>query len=338
MAIRFRVESFFLLVGLGLLAGASYAYYAIVMRPASWPQVDAHIVSSRVVNPGGPNSYAPELVFRLDADGSTRDVKIAPSWSSSSYGVVRSHVDQYPSGRRVKVAVNPGDRDDLRYEVGPTMTNMIAPGVLGLLGVVFSAVGAIAMRAGRKKDEWAPPAFDEAGRPVADGSGAIRLVPRIFALVGVIITAIGGMMIRSDVRMLESWPEIEGRVLESRVVTVNSSGSRSATTVMYDTAVKFHYVVDDVAYENGTRYGVATSSRGGAEARADAYAPGTVHRIWHRPGDPNLIRFDLDGKVHVFFLSGAILAMGLIFLGLGGLLWRFMTFGAPLASEAPEFK
>ena len=92
--------------------------------------------------------------------------------------------------------------------------------------------------------------------------------------------------------------------------------------------MKFRYVVNGVTYENGTTYGISTSNRGSAEARAEAYAPGTVHRIWHRPDDPNLIRFDLDSRFAVFVLSGAIVLMGVIFMGLGGLLWRFMNFDA----------
>ena len=313
MASRFRVELVFLVVGLGLLAGGIYAYYAIVVRPASWPQADALVVSSRIVNPKSPNSYSPELVFRLTADDSTRDVKIAPSWSSSSYDVVRGHVDQFPAGRRVKVAVNPGNPADVRYDLGVTMANMIVPGVLGLLGLVFTAVGMFARRGERA--------------PAANGGGAIRMVPRIFVLIGAIVIVIGALMLRADLAMLQGWPAIEGRVLESSVVASTSSGRRGNTT-MYDTAVKFRYVVDGVTYENGTTYGMGTSNRSSAAARAEAYAPGTVHRIWHRPGDPNLIRFDLDGKAHVFFLSGAILAMGLIFLGFAGVMWRFMR--APL--------
>ncbi len=316
MASRFRVEVFFLLVGLGLLAGGIYAYYAIVVRPASWPQADALVVSSRVVNPKSPNSYAPELVFRLTVDDSTRDVTIAPSWSSSSYDVVRGHIDQFPPCGRVKVAVNPRNPADVRYDLGVTVTNMIAPGVLGLLGLVFTAIGVFARRGERE--------------PAAGGAGAIRMVPRIFVLVGAIITVIGVMMLRADLAMLKGWPAIEGRVLESSVVSSRAS-SRSGSTPMYDTAVTFRYVVNGVTYENGTTYGMGTSNRSSAAARAAAYAPGTVHKIWHRPGDPNLIRFDLESKLHVFFLSGGILAMGLIFLGFGGLLWRFMNFGAPLA-------
>ena len=318
---RFRVEAFFLLAGLGLLAGAVYAYYAIVVRPAEWPHADALIVSSRVVNPKGPNKYSPELVFRLAAGDSTRDVTVAPSWSSSSYDVMRSHVDRFPAGGRVTVAVNPDNPDDVRYDLGVTIANMILPGVLGTMGAVFVLIGAIAMR----------------GRPVLRDEVALRLVPRIFGLIGIVLAFVGVMLLRADLRMLKSWPEAAGRVLESRVVSAGTTDSRKGGgKPMYDTAVKFRYVVNGVTYANETRYGIATSNRESAAARAEAYAPGSAHRIWHRPDDPNLIRFDLDSKFSVFFLSIGILAAGLVFLGFGGLFWRLMR-GRAISHGYPAF-
>ena len=321
MAIRFRVEALFLLVGLGLLAGGIYAHYAIVLRPAEWPQADALIVSSRVVNPKGPNKYSPELIFRLGVGDSSRDVRIAPSWSSSSYDVMRTHVDRFPAGARVKVAVNPHNPEDVRYDLGVTVANMILPGVLGTLGVVFALVGAIAMRR----------------RPLIRDATALRMFPRIFVLIGLILSVIGGMMVRSDLAMLKGWPEIEGRVLESSVVAGGSTHSRrGGGKPTYDTAVKFRYVVNGVTYENQTRYGIGTTNRASAAARAEAYAPGTVHRIWHRPDDPNLIRFDLASKFSVFFLSGGIVVAGLVFMGFAGLFWRLMR-GRATSPEYPAF-
>ena len=42
----------FLVVGVGLLAGAGLYY--VVVRPQTWPRAEAVVVSSRVVNPGEP--------------------------------------------------------------------------------------------------------------------------------------------------------------------------------------------------------------------------------------------------------------------------------------------
>jgi hypothetical protein len=153
VAIRFRPDALFLPLGLGLLAVAVYAYYAIVMRPATWPHVDALVVSSRVVTRPtgtyGRDMHSAELVLRLAAAHSPRDVATGSGWSSSSYRSIRSHVDKYPAGLRMKVAVNPDDRNDVRYDFGPTELNLIAPGIFVLLGITFSAIGVHAVRRGR---------------------------------------------------------------------------------------------------------------------------------------------------------------------------------------------
>ena len=76
MAIRrLGIQTVFLVIGLGLLAGAAYAYESLVRKPRTWPQTDALIVSSRVINPRGPAHYAPELIFRLSDRSATRDVR-----------------------------------------------------------------------------------------------------------------------------------------------------------------------------------------------------------------------------------------------------------------------
>jgi hypothetical protein len=321
---RFPVEFVFLIIGAGLLAGAIYAYDRIVVQPRSWPQAAALVVSSRVINPGGPDKYAPELVFRVDRGGSARDVTITPSWTSSSYAVVRSHIERFPAGRQIDVAVNPGNPGDLRYDLTLSAENLIVPGVLGLLGAVFAAIGALTLRGRRARapaQPWDVPV--DAGRVADQGARTARGVGLTFVLIGLLIAAIGAAMARSDLAMLRSWPQIEGRVVESHVVPVasRSSSRRGSNRPAYDTSVRFRYSVNDVTLENATTYGTGTS-RSNAEARARAYAPGTVHRIWYRPDDPNLIRFDLDNTFSVFVLSGAMVLMGAIFMGLGGLVWR----------------
>jgi hypothetical protein len=129
-------------------------------------------------------------------------------------------------------------------------------------------------------------------------------------------------MARSDLQMLRTWPRADGRVVESHVVPVSSSSSRrGANRQKYDASVTFRYVVNGVTLESGTTYGSGTS-RSGADARAESYAAGTVHAIWYRPDDPRVIRFDLDSTFHVFIASGAMIAMGVLFFGIGVVVWR----------------
>lgn len=321
---RFGVETVFLIVGVALLIAAGYAYDRIVRQPRAWPQSEALVVSSRVINPRGPAHYAPELVFRLGKGDGARDVRIAPSWSSSSYGVVQRHVDRFPAGARVSVAVNPADASDVRYDLTLSVENLLVTGVLGLLGLVFAGIGLIAGRSWpREPGWWGTTVVLDPGLIAGDRNRVPRQVGIWFVLIGAIIIAIGALMARSDLAMLRTWPRVDGRVLQSRVVSaaVSSSNRRGANRPSYDTSVTFRYVVDGVTLESTTAYGVGTS-RGRAEDRVRTYAPGTVHPVWYRPEDPRLIRFDLGSPLVVFFLPAGMVLMGAVFMGLGGMAWR----------------
>jgi len=183
----------------------------------TWPRASAEVVSSRVINVSGPQKLQPELVFRYDAAGQSRERIIVPNWSSASYGMVRRFVDRYPAGRRLMVGVNPEDPDDIAYEL-----------------------------------EW-------------------------------------------------SFRQQRGQLFDSRIA--------------------FRYLVDGRAYTNATTYGVASSNRDGVRVRIDAFAPGTSHPIRYRPGDPNVIRFDLDNWWATFGLALALMAL----MAMGA---RFLTMGA----------
>lgn len=321
---HFGVATIFLIIGVGLLLGAAYAYEKIVRQPQTWPQSEALVVSSRVINPRGPAHYSPELVLRLGEGDGARDVRLTPSWSSSSFSVVQSHIERFPEGGRVSVAVNPANPSDVRYDLTHSVENLMVTGVLGLLGAVFAGVGWFAGRAGApRRTQWSVSLSPDAPRMTSAANRVARRVGMAFVLIGAIIGAIGALIVRSDLAMLRTWPEVEGRVLQSRVVrsAMSSSGRRGRDRPSYDTSVTFRYVVNDVTIESTTAYGGGTS-RANAEARARTYAPGTVHPIWYRPEDPRLVRFDLGSRFAVFFLPGGLLMMGLVFIGLGGLVWR----------------
>jgi len=90
---------------------------------------------------------------------------------------------------------------------------------------------------------------------------------------------------------------------------------------LFDSRIAFRYLVDGRAYTNATTSGVASSNRDGVRVRIDAFAPGTSHPIRYRPGDPNVIRFDLDNWWATFGSHVALMAL----MAMGA---RFLTMGA----------
>src|SRR5262249_28579962 len=108
----------FLVLGLALLAGGAAWYHHDVERPLAWPRAHATVASSGVVNPRNPGEHSPELVLRIETAGAPRQVTVRPGWSSGSYDMVKSHVERFPAGSAVEVALNPADANDVRYELG----------------------------------------------------------------------------------------------------------------------------------------------------------------------------------------------------------------------------
>lgn len=298
-----------LAAGLVLLAGAAWAYYALITRPLSWPRVEASVVSSRVVNPTGPTEHRPEIVFELPAGDTRRRITMVASWSSSSYDVVRRYVDGYPPGARVDVAVNPSDPDDVRHELGPTIANLMVPGILGVMGAIFAATGAASVL-------WRRRAASPAGPP-----RSLRWVAMLFVAIGVVVGSVGVWLWSLGTAL--DWPEVDATVVEATVIQVGSSSSTSKgpSRPAHDIQVTFAYVVDGVRIVSRTVSGDSNTSRSSAAARLGAYAPGSRHRVRHRPDDPNVVRFEVAAfKERILPL--ALLLMGLVFAGVGAIAWR----------------
>ena len=94
-------------------------------------------------------------------------------------------------------------------------------------------------------------------------------------------------------------------------------------------------MVGDRSYQSTTLYGIASSSESRASNMLATYAPGTSHVIRYRPGDPNVIRFDMDSYFAVFVMSIALLAMGLVFGGFAAaMFWSFRRDDARAAAAA----
>lgn len=288
-------------VGVGLLAGAAAAWYFIVQRPLAWPQTDATVVSSRVVNPKGPSDHQPEIVFHLEIDA--RTVATIASWSSSSYDVVRAYVDRYPPGSTHTVAVNPDNPNDVRYDLGASFANLILPGVLGGMGALFTGIGLFTLLARQPSGS------------VETSPATLARVSLLFLAIGVLIASIGAWSFTRETPL--SWPAADAAAVESRVIQGRSSSSRSgSSSPVYDIQVTFSYTVDGTPFRSQTASGSSSSSRATAEGRLAAYSPGSRHTIRYRPDDPNVIAFEV-ARSKVYVLPGALLAIGVVFLAFG---------------------
>jgi Protein of unknown function (DUF3592) len=304
-----------LAVGLALLGGAAWAYYALITRPLSWPRVAARVVSSRVVNPTNPTEHRPEIVFELSDGGRSRRITTVASWSSSAYDVVRRYVDGYPPGVQVEVAVNPADPDDIRYELGPTLTNLIVPGVLGALGAIFAAIGAVS-------------AFWRRRAARADaGPRSLRWVSGLFVAIGIVVGGVGAWLWSRGTAL--DWPEVDATVVDGGVIYVGSSSTgKGSSRSAYDIQVTFTYQANGERVTSRTTSGDSNSSRSTAVARLQAYAPGSHHRVRHRPDDPNVVRFEVTAFKERM-LPLALLLMGIVFAGLGAVAGK--TLGTRIA-------
>jgi hypothetical protein len=297
-----------LAVGLALLAGAAWAYYALITRPLSWPRVAARVVSSRVVNPTNPTEHRPEIVFELSESGRLRQVTTVATWSSSGYDVVRRYVDRYPAGALVDVAVNPSDPDDIRCELGPTLTNLIVPGILGALGAIFAVIGAVSAF------------YRTRAQQPTDTTRTVRWVSRVFVAIGIVIACAGAWLWSRGTAL--DWPEVDATVVDGRVIYVGSSSTgKGSSRPAYDIQVTFTYQAGGQRVTSRTVSGDSNASRSSAEARLLAYTPGSHHRVRHRPHDPNVVRFEVTA-FRERVLSIALVLMGVLFAGIGGTVGR----------------
>ena len=303
-----------IVVGLTLLGGSGATYYYRVQRPLTWPRTQAVVVSSRVINPRDPNQYTPELVLRLQKGERRDQVTLTGSWSSSWYETVKRHVDRYPPGSSTEVAVNPEDDADVRYELGPTVANLLVPGVLAVLGILFAGAGiGLSMRATRRPDSTA------AGR--RQGLGTVATA---FGAIGIVSLVLGAWMVSRDLAMLRSWPAVDAEAIAVQTVSTRSSVGNRPSTLIYDVQVTFRYVVNDTRFQSQATSGLGSASRRRRDELLQQFAAGTHHRIRHRPDDPNVIRHGLDYSFRTFMLSGGMALMGLIFIGFAAIVGRRM--------------
>jgi len=302
-----RLSWIFFGIGLLMIPLAVAADYYFVVRPQSWPQTEAVVVSSRITNPTGPNSSEEELVLRYEWGGIPHTVTLRSG--DGTYAQKRRHVDAMPPGRRLPVAVNPSNADDPKYEIGPTWHNLASTIALGLSCLFMWAIGFVAIAA----DRWiSKPLKPQAAAPARGHDPMLGVAALVFGVLAVVLLGVGGLINRSYANRMRDWPQVNAEVLRSAVIA-----TRTGNGNMFDVGVAFAYDVNGQHYVSRTMSGMSRSSRSDAQAIADAYASGTRHLIRHRPDDPNVINFDTDETITNFLLQrgGIPFLIGLGFVG-----------------------
>lgn len=152
--------------------------------------------------------------------------------------------------------------------------------------------------------------------------GVLRWLPAVVGLFGAILLAVAGSMLSSHLTMLREWPEITGRVVEA-TIDVNRPTSSSKRGNRYGVMATLQYEVNGTGYQSSALDGTSSEQRSIADARLAEFTPGSVHRIWYDPGNPNTIRLDLDDLSSVFYFVALVAFLALMVFVAAWILWRW---------------
>jgi hypothetical protein len=163
IAIVFKVlGGIFLFFGLICLAGAGWTGYRQYTLLERWPQVDAAVTQCRMNSQPmtytdtnnqriTTTEYSLALEFRYTVAGREYTSPASSSLSSDNYNVMRRKADEYAPGTHHPIRYNPDDPKDIRYDVSLNIGFAIFAVILGIFGVIATAVGGAMLRAFRRR-------------------------------------------------------------------------------------------------------------------------------------------------------------------------------------------
>jgi hypothetical protein len=135
------------LAGLGCLSFAWWSGNRQYTILKSWPAVEAKVMKSEVVRRRSAarrtenhTTYGVAIIFHYTVDGAAHTTR-APEGRTWSEGGAKRMAAQYASGTRHLVHYNPGDPNDIRFDVGYNFDFFFLPIVFGVTGVVLAGVG-----------------------------------------------------------------------------------------------------------------------------------------------------------------------------------------------------
>ncbi|MFB3920249.1 MAG: DUF3592 domain-containing protein [Terriglobia bacterium] len=162
------IGGLFLLIGLVLLAFAGWSGYRQHTIIKSWPEVQAEVVKSELVDSrddDGKTMYSTAIEFRYTAGGKEFSTPTKSNYSTSSYEEMKTEVDAYAPGTRHAIRINPSNPRDIQYNAGYTPGFFLLSIVLGAMGVVFSGLSIVLLLAFRPQRSISCPSCGNAVEP-----------------------------------------------------------------------------------------------------------------------------------------------------------------------------
>ena len=146
----------------------------------------------------------------------------------------------------------------------------------------------------------------------------------VCAAIGLLFTVVC-VSVMSKANDSESWPTVEGTVLESKVVKKEEKNDDGETTIMYTADVAYRYDFGGRSYKSAKVSHVKSSSSSSAEAETTAarYAPGRRVRVFVNPSDPS------DAVLETSAGGGPVL--GIVF----GVIFMLVGVGVIVAGRRP---
>lgn len=157
-----------LLIGLVLLTTAVWSGYRQHTIIKSWPEVQAEVVKSELVDSGdsdGTTMYSNAIEFRYAMDGKEYSTPTKSGYSTSSYEEMKIQVDTYAPGTRHPIRLNPSNPRDIRYNAGYTAGFFFLSLIFGGVGIVFSGTSIALMIFFRPERSISCPACGNAVEP-----------------------------------------------------------------------------------------------------------------------------------------------------------------------------
>lgn len=147
------VGAFFGLPGGALCIGAAYMGINNYAATQTWPTADATVTRSNIEvtrHRDGMPVYRLGVEFDYERNHHAEHAGGQSIYVSGSYPWIVQRLERFPVGSRHQVRINPRDPADVRFDLESPLLNWLPTAGVGLLGFIFSALGAWLLRWGLK--------------------------------------------------------------------------------------------------------------------------------------------------------------------------------------------